>query len=212
VAHYPWETALVDVHQALQARRMCRSFSPAPVDPAVLERILGAALRSPTAGNTAGTAWVVLNGSDQTSAYWEATTDAGWRAANPEWARGLMQAPVVLLSYASAEAYLARYSEPDKARSALGSSEAAWPVPYWFGDAAFGVMAVLLCAVDAGLGACVLGNFRGEAALASSLGVPDEWRLFGAVALGMPAGDAHRSRSLRRGVPPADDRIHRGHW
>ena len=202
----------MDVHRALLSRRMCRSFSPEPVDQAVLEGILGAVLRSPTAGNTAGTAWVVLNGPDQTSAYWEATTDAAWRAANPEWASGLMRAPVVLLSYASAGAYLARYSEPDKARSALGSSEAAWPVPYWFGDAAFGAMAVLLCAVDAGLGACVLGNFRGEAALASSLGVPDAWRLFGAVALGTPAGDSHRSRSLDRDVPPASDRIHRGRW
>jgi nitroreductase len=190
---------------------MCRSFSPEPVDQAVLEGILEAALRSPTAGNARGTSWVVLNGPAQTSAYWEATTDAGWREANPEWARGLMRAPVVLLSYSSPNAYLARYSEPDKARSALGSSEAAWAVPYWFGDAAFGVMAVLLCAVDAGLGACVLGNFRGEAALASSLGVPDAWRLFGAVALGSP-GDTHRSRSLDRGVPSASDRVHRGHW
>jgi nitroreductase len=191
---------------------MCRSFSPEPVDRAVLERILGAALRSPTAGNTAGTAWVVLNGSDQTSAYWEATTDVRWREANPQWASGLMRAPVVLLSYVSPGAYLARYSEPDKAPSALGSSEQAWPVPYWYGDAAFSVMAVLLCAVDAGLGACVLGNFRGEAELATSLGVPDGWRLFGAVALGMPAGDTHRSRSLDRRVPAAADRIHSGHW
>jgi nitroreductase len=191
---------------------MCRSFSSEPLDQARVERILADALRSPTAGNTPGTAWVVLNGPDETSAYWEATTDAGWRAAHPAWASGLMRAPVVLLSYASAGAYLTRYSEPDKAESSLGSSEAAWPVPYWFGDAAFGVMAVLLCAVDAGLGACVLGNFRGEAALASSLGVPDAWRLFGAVVLGVPAGDAHRSRSLNRQPPARNDRIHSGHW
>ena len=191
---------------------MCRNFSSEPVDPALVERILEAALRSPTAGNTAGTAWVVLSGSDETSAYWEATTDARWRAANPEWAGGLRRAPVVLLSYASPGAYVARYAEPDKSRSGLGSSEAAWPVPYWFGDAAFGVLAVLLCAVDAGLGACVLGNFRGEAALASSLGVPDAWRLFGAVALGVPAGNAHRSRSLNRTAPGARERIHHGAW
>jgi len=191
---------------------MCRSFSPEPVDQAVLEGILAAALRSPTAGNTGGTAWVVLNGPDQTPAYWEATTDSRWRAANPEWARGLMRAPVVLLSYASAGAYLARYSEPDKARSALGSSEAAWPVPYWFGDAAFGVMAVLLCAVEAGLGACVLGNFRGEHALAGALGVPEEWRLFCAVVLGRPAGGDRKSRSLDRPTTPITDRVHRGGW
>ena len=28
----PWETAPVNLHQALQARRMCRSFSSEPVD------------------------------------------------------------------------------------------------------------------------------------------------------------------------------------
>jgi nitroreductase len=123
-----------------------------------------------------------------------------------------MRAPVVLLSYTSPAAYLARYSEADKAGSGLGSSEAAWPVPYWHGDAAFGVMAVLLGAVDAGLGACVLGTFRGESALASALGVPGAWRLFAAVALGRPDADAYRPRSLDRPVPATGERIHRGRW
>ena len=59
-------------------------------------------------------------------------------------------------------------------------------MPYWFGDAAFGVMSVLLGAVDAGLGACILGAFRGEAVLGRMLGVPDEWRLFCGVVLGPP--------------------------
>jgi nitroreductase len=191
---------------------MCRSFSPHPVAPAVIDRILREALRSPTAGNTAGTAWVVLEGSAQTSFYWDATTDDDWRAANPAWASGLMRAPVVLLSYTSPGAYLARYSEADKAASGLGSSQSAWPVPYWYGDAAFGVMTVLLAAVDAGLGACTLGNFRGEERLASSLGVPGGWRLFAAVALGHPDGRAHRSASLDRHVPAPATRIHRGAW
>ena len=90
---------------------------------------------------------------------------------------GLRRAPVILLAYASAEAYVARYAEPDKAASGPGAPRASarhdaaeWPVPYWMGDAAFGVMTVLLCAVDAGLGACVLGNFRGEKALAERPG------------------------------------------
>ena len=69
----------------------------------------------------------------------------------------------------------------------------AWPVPYWYGDAAFGVMAALLGAVDAGLGACILGAFRGEAELARVIGVPAEWRLFCAVVLGHPDGDDRRS-------------------
>ena len=110
----------------------------------------------------------------------------------------MRRAPVVLLAYASPDAYVARYAEPDKTGSGLGDGTEDWPVPYWFGDAAFGVMAVLLGAVDAGLGASFLGNFRGEDGLGARLGVPGPWRLFGAVLLGRPDGKAHRSASLRR--------------
>ena len=73
-------------------------------------------------------------------------------------------------------------------------------------------MTVLLAAVDAGLGACILGNFRGEAALARALGVPGAWRLFCAVLLGHPDGNDHPSRSLDRSGPRAKGRIHRHSW
>jgi nitroreductase len=119
---------------------------------------------------------------------------------------------VILLAYSSAEAYVSRYGEPDKADPHLGSSDAAWTVPYWTGDAAFGVMTALLAAVDAGLGACVLGNFRGEDALARALGIPADWQLFCAVPLGHPDGNDSRSRSLSRERPGPDERIHRGSW
>jgi nitroreductase len=191
---------------------MCRSFAEDPVDAAVLERILSGALSCPTAGNAQGTSWVVLEGARQTGAYWDATTDDEWRARNPDWFSGLAQAPVVLLAYASPAAYVERYAEPDKADAELGTGPEGWPVPYWYGDAAFGVMAVLLQAVDAGLGACVLGNFRGERALAEALGVPESWRLFCAVVLGKPTARAGRSRSLDRMELPDSDRIHRGGW
>lgn len=119
---------------------------------------------------------------------------------------------MVLLSYSSAELYVARYGESDKAESGLGEGPGEWPVPYWTGDAAFGVMAVLLGAVDVGLGACILGSFRGEKELASGLGVPEGWRLFCAVALGRPDGLDHRSPSLDRPVPSPAERIHRRRW
>jgi nitroreductase len=202
----------VELREALSRRAMCRDFTGEPVDAKVLERILSGALSGPTAGNSQGTSWVVLEGAAQSAAYWDATTDEGWRARNPNWFSGLARAPVVLLAYASPTAYVARYSEPDKADAVLATGPEAWPVPYWYGDAAFGVMAVLLQAVDAGLGACVLGNFRGERELAGALGVPEEWRLFCAVVLGNPAGTTRRSRSLDRPKTPPSDRIHRGGW
>jgi nitroreductase len=204
----------MELHEAIRRRAMVRSFASDPTpDPALIDTLVEAALRAPSAGNTGGTAWVVLSGPDETARYWSATTDASWRESSPRSA-GLRRAPVILLAYASASAYVARYAEPDKATSdpSLGSSEVAWPVPYWIGDAAFGVMTVLLAAVDAGLGACVLGNFRGEEELAGALGVPASWRLFCAVPVGYPDGNDHRSPSLSRATPPLSDRIHRGRW
>lgn len=202
----------MELHEALQRRVMVRSFSPEPVDPSVIERLLLAALRSPTAGNAGGTAWVALVGSEETFSYWAATTTADWRAGHAAWSAGLQRAPAVLLAYSLPDAYVARYAEADKAAAGLGEGEDRWPVPYWYGDSAFGVMALLLGAVDAGLGACVLGNFRGEEELARRLGVPDGWRLFGAVALGRPDGKDHRSSSLGRSPASRSERIHRGRW
>ena len=101
-------------------------------------------------------------GPTETAAYFEATTDEAWRTRNAAWSEGLARAPVVLLAYTSPDAYVARYSEGDKAVSGLGAGQEAWPVPYWVGDAAFGVMTVLLGAVDAGLGACILGHLPGR--------------------------------------------------
>jgi nitroreductase len=118
----------MELQEVIRRRAMVRSFSPDPVDPATLERILLGALRSPTAGNSRGTAWVVLEGPDQTSGYFDATVDEEWRQSSRRWS-GLRRAPVILLAYASAERYVARYREPDKAVSGLGDGPERWPVP-----------------------------------------------------------------------------------
>lgn len=192
---------------------MVRSFESRPLDAATLERLIGATLRAPTAGNTKGTAWVVLEG-DGTRSYWDAVTTPGWRASSRRWP-GLSRAPVIAVSLTSPSAYVTRYGEPDKSGGGLDAAsggEAAWPVPYWWGDAAFAVMSLLLSATAEGLGACFLGNFRAEQALLGALGVPHGWRVFGAVAVGYADGSDHASASLRRPGPSADARVHRGGW
>jgi nitroreductase len=201
----------MEFEEVIRRRAMVRSFTTTAVDRAVIDSILRSALRAPSAGNTAGTSWVVLTGLMETAIYWDTATDQAWRDTSPR-SEGLRRAPVILLAYSSPGAYVARYAEEDKADAHLSSTDTAWPVPYWTGDAAFGVMTVLLAAVDAGLGACVLGNFRGEEALGQALSVPTGWRLFCAIPLGHPDGNDHRSRSLDRVRPDADERVHHGSW
>ena len=199
--------------EAVRRRHMTRSFAAEPLPDGQVDGLLAATLLAPSAGNTRGPAWLVLEGPSQTATYWETATTAKWRERSRRFA-GLSRAPVVALSLTSPDLYVARYGEPDKATSGLGPSggPGAWPVPYWFGDAGFATMTLLLGATAAGLGAAFLGNFRSEAELREALGVPDDWRLFGAVLLGHPDGADHRSASLDRPSPDPGTRIHRGRW
>ena len=192
-------------------RRMTRSFSVEPVPVTLLDRVLEGALRAPSAGNSQGWDGVVLEGPEQTEAFWLATTTPDWRQRARRWP-ALRRAPVVVAMFAHPGAYLSRYGEPDKATSGLGSDLGAWPVPYWYVDAGFGALLLLLGATDAGLGACFLGNFRGEDELRHALGVPPDRRYLGAVLIGHPAGDDAPSSSAARPARPFDEVYHRGGW
>jgi nitroreductase len=200
----------MELSDAVQGRRMVRSFSGAPVPPEVLERVLELACTAPSAGNTGGWDAVVLVGPEQTAAFWDASTTADWRERSRRWP-GLALAPVVVALFVHPDAYLARYREPDKSFSGLGG-DAAWPVPYWFVDGGMAAMVMLLAAGDAGLGACFLGNFRGEADLRAALGVPDDRRYVGAVLMGEPGDIDPPSPSLARGRRLVPDVVHRGRW
>jgi nitroreductase len=171
----------MELTEAVQRRHMTRSFSDRPLEPGVLDRLLALALRAPSAGHTQGREFVVLEGSEQTAPFWEATTDEAWRARSRRY-EGLSRAPVVVLAFADSEAYVARYREPDKLPPE--GSDVGWVVPFWFVDAGFAVMTLLLGAADAGLGSAFLGNFRGEEALRAALGVPERLGWLGAVLLG----------------------------
>jgi nitroreductase len=199
----------MELTEAVRKRRMTRNFSGRAPDPTVIDRLVAAALRAPSAGNTQGREFVVLEGTAQTSRYWDTATDPAWRATSRRFA-GLSRAPVVVLPFADPDAYLARYREPDKARRA--DPEVEWVVPYWFVDAGFSVMTLLLGATDVGLGAAFLGNFRGEEALRHALGVPDRYRWFGAVLLGEPAEPDPPSSSAARSRRTVAESVHRGRW
>jgi nitroreductase len=189
---------------------MVRSFSGRPPAPDVVDGLLEAALRAPSAGNTGGWSAVVLEGPEQTAPFWEATTTPSWRDRSRRWP-GLSRAPLVVVLLADPEAYLERYSAPDKEGSRL-DDPTSWPVPYWFVDVGMAAQTLLLGAVDAGLGACFLGNFRGEEALRRVLGAPDHVRYAGSVLIGEPGGEDPPSSSSARGRRSVERVIHRGRW
>jgi nitroreductase len=199
----------MEFEQAVRRRRMVRSYTREPVAPAVVDEICDLARRAPTAGNTAGVDFLVLEG-DAAAAYWDVTLPAE-RRDGFAWP-GLLAAPVLVVVWVDPDAYVSRYREPDKDRTGLGAGASAWPVPYWFVDGGAAVMTILLAAQDRGLGACFFGMFDHEGAVRRRFGVPPDRRGVGTVALGHPAADDRPSSSARRGRPPLDDVLHRGWW
>jgi nitroreductase len=173
-----------------------------------VERILANAQRAPSAGFSQGWAFLVLEGTDQTQAYW----DAVWPAAADafRW-QDLFKAPLLIVCLSNKQAYLDRYAEPDKGWT--DRSEAHWPAPYWDIDTGMAALLILLTAVDAGLGALFFGVPPQKiASLRAAFGIPDELSPIGTVAVGYPKTNDPPSPSLARGHRPTADVIRRGHW
>jgi nitroreductase len=185
---------------------MVRSFTAAPVEDAALERVLDAARRAPSAGNTQALDLIVLRGREETGPYWSVTLPDPSTFRWP----GLLEAPVLVIPVVSPAAYTARYAEPDKVATGRGDA-AAWPVPYWFVDGGMAVEHLLLACVAEGLGACFFGQFDHERAVLDALGVPPDRRALGTIALGHPAAD-EPGRSAGRARRPLDELVHRGRW
>ena len=121
-------------------------------------------------------------------------------------------APVVVVPLSHKDAYLERYSQPDKGWT--DRDEARWPVPYWHVDTGMAALLILQTAVDAGLGACFfgipperIGAFRAE------FGVPEGYQPIGAITVGHRVQDAgaQGSPSRRARRTPAEV-VHRGGW
>ena len=196
----------------VRGRRMTRAFLSDPLPPGLLEEFVDLASRAPSAGKSQGWHLVALEGPD-TATFWDITLPSE-RRAGFRWP-GLLAAPLLVLPFADPQAYVDRYSEPDKARTGLGEGTDAWPVPYWTVDASMSVMTLLLAVEDAGLGALFFGVFAGETELRSTLGVPALLELLGAIAIGFPADDPDATgtgRSARRPRRSPDEIIHRARW
>ena len=196
----------MEFDDVVRRQRMVRPpYADRPIPSDVVDDILASARKAPSAGYSQGFAFVVLEGAD---------TEVFWRITRPRSAvnDALPTAPVIIIPLENKQAYLDRYSEPDKATTGMGGNETAWPVPYWTVDTSFASMMILLSATAQGVGAWFFGIFAGEDELMNELGVPPEFRPIGAIALGYRTDAEQRSPSLKRGRKPFDEMVHKGHW
>lgn len=196
----------------VRARRMVRSYNPDLAVPGVVVRdVLDLALRSPSAGSSQGRDLLVLGGTALED-FWLVAAGAERLASPDRWLAGMTTAPFVVLLLSDPDRYRARYAEADKSSAdrATGRDPSVWPVPWWDVDAGMVAMALLLAAVDHGLGACIFGvpPDRHDAVKAE-FGVPTNRRLVGAMSLGYAAGQSRPATGRRR---PLHEVVHNGRF
>jgi nitroreductase len=195
----------MEFSKTVRRRRMVRNYLPDPIPDEQLDRILDRARRAPSAGFTQGQSFVVITEAPARAAIARLAHEDEYVAAGFDpW---LSRAPVHIVVCTSEAAYRARYSEPDKARTADAHE---WPVPYWYVDAGASLMLLLLAAVDEGLAAGFAGS-HSLGGIADLLGIPPDVMPIGLVTLGYPAPD-RQSGSLGRGWKPLDGVVHRERW
>ncbi len=177
--------------EVVARRRMVRRYLQEPVDRAVVERIIDAARRGPSAGFAQGIDFVVVTGAATRRRI------ADLCGEREHVARGfqpwLSVAPVHVLPCVRPETYRHRYAEPDKAASA---GPDGWSVPFWWVDGGAALMLLLLAAVDEGLGAGVL-DIADRDGLRAVLGIPGDVEPLVLVTLGH-AADSQPSSSVDR--------------
>ncbi len=198
----------MEFQEVVRRRRMVRNYEDRPLPPGALDRILDNATRAPSAGFSQGWAFLVLEGRDQTEAFWAASFGERGREGF-RWP-GLFRAPAIVVPFSHRQAYLDRYAAADKAAGSAGASR--WAVPYWDVDAGFAALLMLLTAVDAGLGALFFAvPAERTPAVRGAFGVPEAFSPVGALTIGHPAPD-EPSGSLARGRRPLEEVVHRGRW
>jgi nitroreductase len=172
----------VTLSDLLGRRRMVRRYRPDPVEPEVVDRLIAAAVRAPSAGHTQPWAFVVVR-------------DAERRRALAEAALGQMfiaEAPLVIVACAELERSRGKYG-------ARGDQ-------YALIDTAFACSLLLLAVVEEGLGACFVGAFR-DADVARVLELPADVKPVAVISIGRPA----ESPAPRRLRPPREV-VHRERW
>src|SRR5487761_296363 len=191
----------MEFQEVVRRRRMVRTFTAEPVPQGALDRILGNALRGPSAGFSQGQAFLVLTDA--------ADRERFWAVAGAAITSSALTAPHVIVPMSYKRVYLDRYAQADKGWT--DRDEARWPVPFWHIDTGMAALLILQTSVDEGLGAVYFGIMPEQVApFRSVFGVPDDQEPIGAIAIGYDAETKKRDlRSRRRNM---DDLVHYGRW
>ena len=191
----------MDFQEVVRRRRMVRTFSGEPVPKDSLERILGNAVRGPSAGFSQGQSFLLLTE--------PADRERFWAIAGAAVNESAQTAPAVIVPMSCKRVYLDRYAQPDKGWT--DRDEARWPVPFWHIDTGMAALLILQTVVDEGLGAIYFGIVpEAVQPFRDAFGVPEDQEPIGAIAIGYDAETQKRDlRSKRRSV---DDVLHYGRW
>ncbi len=180
---------------------MVRTFTEEAIPKESLERILGNAVRGPSAGFSQGQSFLLLTE--------PADRERFWAIAGAAVNSSAQTAPAVIVPMSCKRVYLDRYAQPDKGWT--DRDEARWPVPFWHIDTGMAALLILQTVVDEGLGAIYFGIVpEAVQPFRDAFGVPEDQEPIGAIAIGYDAETHKRDlRSKRRSV---DDVLHYGRW
>jgi nitroreductase len=203
----------MEFRELVRRRRMVRAFTDDVVAPESVVRIVDVARRGPSAGYSQGVDFIVVSD----AATRERLTPPGQPHRNASLPNFVGQAPVLIVVCTSADVYVQRYGEADKAgvRGAT-PDEDFWNVPYWHTDAGAALMLILLAAVDEGLGAGVAGimGHQGQERVRGVLGMPASYVAVALVAIGHAAPEAtdFRGSAATRKRRTLTEVVHRERW
>jgi nitroreductase len=167
---------LMDFLQVVQQRRAVREYRDVPVDPALIERLVGVAVRAPSAMNLQPWAFAVITGIERIDEYARRAKAHLLTQANPANARAseLLSDPNFSIFYHAPALVLVL------ARSDEGQAKE---------DCCLAAQIFMLAAREAGLGTCWIGLGRPWLDLAETkieLGLPRDYHVVAPIVLGFP--------------------------
>jgi len=159
----------MDFWQVIESRHSIRRFGREDVSPEMVERILQAAIKAPSAGNCQPWHFFVVR--------------------NPEVKRGLARAAYGQGFVAEAPVVIVVCAEPARSAARYGQRGSRL---YCLQDTAAATEHILLAATALGLGACWVGAFD-ETAAANVLNLPTGLRPVAIIPIGHPAERPYRT-------------------